>query len=625
MKRFSILLLSTILTTVSLISLSGKAFASSEDFLVETETQISYTTGNNYVTVTTEYTRTVKNSSFYFPASGEKIFHIPDISIASEEQIAQERQYKIQSISVKDENGNNLNYTLEENDPGDGIYVTIPNEKATTSSAPYRVFFSYNTHDYVVKIGKFVNIIGTSLPKDTVFEQEDEQSGTLTKFNYYLRVVVDENIPPLAKAFPNFTKTEESGKFSYNFSQTDRLGSSPYLEFGTSVTYRFELEYLTPKTDNFVPESYSNLFKALSTNIYEISIPREFSETNQRVYFETVDPLPKSLQRDPEGNILALFEVPANKEHKIRIDGYIVVEQDEWEGLEESEYFNISLKEYLKDVQERRYLNRYLSSTKYWASDNSIIEKEAEKLIKDRETLLDVIRANYSFINDNLEYDVEKATSENERIGAIAALEGGPAVCMEYADLMIALLRAQGIPSRAAIGYANLTNMSSNEQVRHQWVQIWIPEYGWFSVDPSFESQNMKIGQMVDRVLWEVFNDESLSNIRIYSANNIHELTTEGFAVNIYGAENDPDFDELSIYTDLIGADQVPEDSFSQISILGNTVLKATSLGKAIIITLPILVVLSVLIAVISLSLYTYRKLKNKRLKKDITENSGTI
>jgi transglutaminase-like putative cysteine protease len=622
MKKFSVIL-STILATLTIFLFVNSTFAQNEDFFVETNTEISYTTGNDYVTVTTEYTRTVKNSGFYFPAAGEKIFHIPDISNATEDDIAKERSYKIESISVQDSRGSNVNYTLEENDPGDGIYVTIPNYKATTMSDPYKIVFSYNTHDYIVRVGRFVNIIGTSLPRDTVFEQKDEQSGTLTKFNYNLSIVVDENISALAKGFPQFTRTEDGNKIVYNFSQTDRIGNSPYLEFGTSVTYRFELEYLTPKTDNFVPESYSNLFKALSTNIYEISIPREFSETNQKVYFERVNPLSKNLQKDPEGNILALFEVPANKEYKIRIDGYIVVEQDEWR--EDSQHFDISLNEYLEDIQERKYLNRYLSSTKYWQSNDDIIQNEAKALIKDKETLLDVIRANYSFINENLEYDTEKATSENERIGAIAALQGGPAVCMEYADLMIALLRAQGIPSRAAIGYANLTNITSeNEQVRHQWVQIWIPEYGWLSVDPSFESNNMKIGQMVDRVLWEVFNDESLSNIRIYSANNIHELTTEGFNVNIYGVENDPNFDELSIYTDLIESDQISEDSFSQISILGNTILKTTTLGKAIIITLPILIVLGLLIGIISISLYTYRRIKNKK-KKDIKSDISTI
>ncbi len=64
---------------------------------------------------------------------------------------------------------------------------------------------------------------------------------------------------------------------------------------------------------------------------------------------------------------------------------------------------------------------------------------------------------------------------------------------MEYADSMIALLRAQGIPARAALGYANIRD-TERIQVRHQWVQIWIPDHGWFSIDPTFESKNQKNG-----------------------------------------------------------------------------------------------------------------------------------
>ncbi|MFA5633798.1 MAG: transglutaminase-like domain-containing protein [Candidatus Dojkabacteria bacterium] len=614
MKK-SVLTLSILISILSVFFFVDSTFASDEDFFVETKTEISYTTGKDYVTVSTEYIRTVKNSDFYFPAAGEKIFHIPDIATASEEHITKERLFKTKSISVKDDKGNSLDYSLEEKEHGEGIYVTIPNERATTSSAPYKMVFSYKTHDYVVKVGKFVNIIGTSLPRDTVFEQKDEQSGTVTKFNYQLSMVVDDSIEPLAKAFPSFTKSESNGKTLYTFSQTDRIGNSPYLEFGTSVIYRFELEYQTLKTDNLIPESYSKHFEALSTNIYEVSLPREFSETNQKVFFETVKPLPKSLHKDTEGNILALFEVPANKESKIKINGYIVVEQDEWE--EDKELLDISFSDYLGDVKKTKHLSRYLVSTKYWQSNDKTIKKEAEILAKEKETLMDIIKANYSFVNEVLEYDSAKATSENERIGALEAFLGGPSVCMEYADLMIALLRAQGIPSRAAIGYANLTNITSTQdQVRHQWVQVWVPEYGWLSVDPSFESKNMKIGQMVDRVLWEVFNDESLSNIKIYSANNIQELTTEGLLVKVYGVEDEPNFKDFNSYTDLIDKDKIPENSFSQISVLGDTILKTTTLGKAIIVTLPILIVFGLLIGLISFSIYIYKKLREKKKKK---------
>jgi transglutaminase-like putative cysteine protease len=607
------------ITILSLTTLIGThIYASEADFVIDTDTEISYTTGDRHVTVTTEYTRSVKNSSYYFPASGEKIFHIPDLSGLKEEEIYEERKYKLDTLVVTDEKGGRVNYSIEEKEVGEGIFVTIPNYKTTTPTAPYKVVFSFQTHDYVAKVGDFVNIIGTSLPTDTVFDRKEENNNTLTVFNYYLSIVVDSNISPLVRVFPEFTLQEKDGKTYYEFKQTDRIGNSPSVEFGTSVLYRFELEYKTPKTDSFIPEKYSEVFKALSTNIYELSLPREFSETNQKVYFENVSPLPKDIYRDSEGNILALFEVPANQESTITMTGYILVNQDELR--ENGEYFDVEFSQYLEKIKESEYIKRYLGSTKYWEVTDDLIRSEANKLKKDKITLLEIIRSNYQYINEKLEYDQQKATSENERIGAKAALLGGPSVCMEYADLMISLLRAQGIPSRAAIGYANLRETPPSEQVRHQWVQVWVPEYGWLSVDPTFESNNMKIGQMVDRVLWEVFNTDSLSNIRIYSANDIRSLTSEGYSVKIYGATDEVDLNTLQSYADLISKDEISENASPGIGILGNTMLKTTTLGKALIITVPILIVLAFLILLISLLSYLIRRSKLKRRKSKLPE-----
>ena len=613
MKKILKIIIPTILLFLSLSAI--KIYATEEDFVIDTKTEILYTTGDDFATVSTEYIRTVKNSSYYFPASGEKIFHIPDILDAKKEEVEKEREYKLGSISVTDEKGSPVKYSVEQKPIGEGIYVTIPNYRNTTPTTPYRVIFTYKTHDYVLKVGNFVNIIGSSLPRDTLFERKDEENGTLTVFNYYLSIVTDSNIGPLTKAFPEFTTTEKGEKKYYEFKQIDRIGNSPYLEFGTSALYRFELEYKTPKTDSFIPEKYSEIFKALSTNIYELSLPREFSETKQKVYFESVSPTPKDIYRDEEGNILALFEVPANQESTILMKGYIFVEQDEL-GEKEST-FDMGYSEYLEKIKGGEYIKRYLNSNKYWEVNDSLIKEEANKLKKDQTSLLKIIEANYQYINEKLEYDKEKATSENERIGAKAALLGGPSVCMEYADLMIALLRAQGIPSRAAIGYANLREEVTQEQVRHQWVQIWIPDYGWLSVDPTYESNNMKIGQMIDRVLWEVFNSDSLSNIRVYSANDIRDLTSEGYSIKIYGVSDDVNLSELKSYADLISKNEISDGSSPSLGIMGSTILKTTTLGKALIITIPILIVLVILIAVISIASFI---IKRNRKRKDLSK-----
>lgn len=616
MKKLFIYVLSFILVFVLYPT---KLFAKASDFVIDSSTSISYTTGDTFVSVATKYSRTVVNSDYFYPATGEKVFNIPDLPNSTEEEITSERKYKLDSLKVSNSIGGSIKYTIEEQAQGSGIYIKVPNYKQTTASSPYSIQITYNTHDFVTKVENYVTLQAPALPKDVVFEQTDSATNTKTTFNYGLDIIVDDKIAPLAKAFPSqFTQTKKNEKTTYSFDQEGRIGNSPYMEFGTSVTYRFALTYTTPKTDTLVPESLTNVFKSLSTNIFEISLPREFDETNQKVYFTNVTPAPSAIYQDEEGNIIASFEVPANTIGTITLEGYIVVNQDEYKAG--STPVNMDWSTYKTEIAKASYLKNYLIPTKYWQSTDSLIKGEADKLMADKTTVMDIIKADYVYIGEKLTYDNNKANSENERIGAKAALEGGASVCMEYADSMIALLRAQGIPARAALGYANITE-AQESQVRHQWVQVWIPDYGWYSVDPTLESNNMRLGQSIDRVLWEVFNGDTLSNIRVFSADNIDVLTTDGYNLNIYGVDStDIDFTKLQTYTDLVpekgyqSIDDIPSTDTYGFGQWINTFIKTTTIGKAVIITGPVIILVLVISVIVAITKNTVRKLNRKKI-----------
>jgi len=614
MKKFAITILTLFLFLVPLSPIQAVSY----DFVIDTDNQIFYTTGDNFVTVKYTYKRTVENSSYYYPASGEKVFHIPDIQNKTDKEINVERKFKKDSIVVKDQYGNKIKYTVKEEANPNGIYVSIPNYKTTTKNLPYIITFTYKTHDYVQKVKGFVTIQGPALPKDIVLEQIDKSSGTKTKYNYNLSIVTDKNISPLAKIYPSdFTKKEDSKTITYSFNQLDRIENSPYLEFGTEAIYKFELLFKTPKTDTLIPEKYSDIYSQLSTNIYEISLPREYGETNQRVFFSEVIPSPKDIYQDTEGNIIGVFEVPANLDSEISITGYIFVEQDSFETPVDS--IDMNLTEYFDIVKKSSFLDKYLLPTKYWQSTDSYIKQEADKLIANQSTILGVIKADYAFVGDKLEYDYNKANSENERIGAKAALTGGDSVCMEYSDSLIALLRAQGIPARAAGGYANISEEIVDNPATHQWVQIWIPNYGWLTADPTLESKNMLIGKSIDRILWETFNGDSLSNIRVYSANDITSVSNGGYNIRIYGAD-DINESELKRYIDLVpekgyeSTEEIPVNSNYSLSHWFNTILKTTVIGKSLLIAGPILLILVVLTgAILGISLGVKAAKKKKQ------------
>jgi hypothetical protein len=592
-----------------------KVFAANYDFNIESNMEIKYKNKNDYVTVEIEYVREVLNSSYYFPATGEKIFSIPDLTSQSQEQVEVEREFKINSLTVENSVGTNLDYSVEQKD--DRINIVVPNYRETTRNSPYKIYITYNTHDYVQVINQNVVIQAPSLPENTQFEIEHEETGTSTKVEYNLSVLVDNEVANLAKIWPTtFTKEEIDGFDKYIFPSDSRINQNPYIEFGTSQIFRFELEYKTPQTDTFIPEKYSNLLSSLSTNILELSLPRYFDETSQSVKIESISPTPTKIVRDSEGNIIATFEVKANKESVISVVGYAWVEQPKYE--DQRDVPDITLEEYETEVVNDDNLKKYLTETQYWQVNDEYIQQEARTLREGKNNLMELIEADYKYINENLEYDQDKAESINDRIGAKQALQGDAAVCMEYADAMITILRAQNIATRAAIGYSNLKEASktNNSQVRHQWVQVWVPDYGWLSIDPTWESENMDIGPNIHKLLWETFNNDDLSNTKMYSADSLDSIENIEFNISVYAVE-EKDIENMNILKTYEEIFPVKEsDDQNSFGDWINKFIKASTIGRALAIITPIFIIIVVLIILITVVRVLIRKIRNRKKKK---------
>ena len=586
------------------------------DFVMDTDTTITYNSKNDFVTVENKYVRNVKNRGYFLLKDGKKTFHIPELNNTPEE-IEKERTFKLDSLVVTDTRGIKMQYQTEKLELGKGIYIHVPYNRVTTASMPYTIIMKYKTHDNIIKSGQLTTIMGSALPKDTVFQRTEEKSKMTTQFNYNLSIITDTNVGPLARAFPHFTKEERDGKVIYHFSQTDRRGNPPTLEFGTKALYKFELEYKAPKTDHKTPERYSDLFKAISTNIYQFSLPREFDETNQKVLIQNISPIPSNIYRDRQGNVIATFELSANREDVIRISGFVTSKRDEYKENWDSS-IDIPFSEYLKKVGEDRDNLAHLKPTKYWEVNDAYIQETAKDLMSGKNTLKEIIDADYQFVNDVLEYDEGKANSQNERIGAVRALKGEASVCMEYADSMIAILRAQGIPARAALGYTNITN-EQTELIRHQWVQIWIPDYGWFSIDPTYESTDRRVGQLIDRVLWETFNEDSLTNISIFSADNFDGFNESDYKVNIYSVEALPE-QNLMTYEEILPEKDIEVEPKHSTGNQFNSLLKTTTIGRAILVTLPIasIIVIVTIAVVVAKVLIKRVRTRKQRLSKSV-------
>ncbi len=136
------------------------------------------------------------------------------------------------------------------------------------------------------------------------------------------------------------------------------------------------------------------------------------------------------------------------------------------------------------------YPNQYIN----FSSGNEAIQK-AEELSLSCENEIQLIDSIYQFIIYQIQYDFEKAEKvhKNYLPDIELILHEKKGICFDYAALMCAMLRSQGIPAKLEIGYSGSSY--------HAWVLVYssqkghihdiIPIYeGWTLLDPTYASQH---------------------------------------------------------------------------------------------------------------------------------------
>ncbi len=112
--------------------------------------------------------------------------------------------------------------------------------------------------------------------------------------------------------------------------------------------------------------------------------------------------------------------------------------------------------------------------------EQSSVTQLAHNLAKHASSDLEVVQQVYHWVQTNIKYDTEKAEKLKATTGEPSSnldqvLQEKKGICLDYASLVAALLRANGIPCKLVIGYvdANLP-----EPVLHAWNMVWLNEDG---------------------------------------------------------------------------------------------------------------------------------------------------
>lgn len=133
--------------------------------------------------------------------------------------------------------------------------------------------------------------------------------------------------------------------------------------------------------------------------------------------------------------------------------------------------------------------NQYVD---YTYAPNTVLK--GQQLIGGETDVLKKVEKVYDFVIHNITYDNQLAMTVKS--GYLPVLDNvlttGKGICFDYAALMAAMLRSQGVPTKLVVGFAG--------SAYHAWISVWSEETGWVEnavffdgdtwqrMDPTFAS-----------------------------------------------------------------------------------------------------------------------------------------
>lgn len=268
------------------------------------------------------------------------------------------------------------------------------------------------------------------------------------------------------------TDGTSNGQTKYSFDQLDLTKQSLALSFGDYTIYAVNF--------NFPLNNDSG-----STKNFTVTLPPNMP--SQKVYINSLDPQPQATHLDGDGNVLADYTVPAHTHWVVKTDIAALVKYLE---------YNLAASGTKADIPAN-LASQYTASAQYWQSNNPALAQKAHDIVQGKRTVAEQVRAVNDFVVNTLTYNNDKI-KYNIRQGALKALQNpNNAVCLEYSDLTIALLRANGIPARMPIGYGYSGNLKQSNSVvdsLHSWVEAYVPGIGWMNVDPTWSEKFQNFG-----------------------------------------------------------------------------------------------------------------------------------
>jgi hypothetical protein len=348
----------------------------------------------------------------------------------------------LENIRVTD-NGSSLEPQVSKLTGQTSIGVTFE-EQILGEGKSRELIISYLDSDIANISGKILEV---NIPALADPEQYDQ---------YRLNLVIPNIFGPANRISPSDFTIKQAGDFD-TFHYDKLEGQAVSAIFGEEQVFDLKLSYYL---DN--PNSQNALT--------QITLPPETPK--QKIHYHQLDPLPKNIKVDLDGNFIATYEIPANNSFKVELLAQILLRLEADSG-----------------IKPALVLPAHLTAQKFWEIDSPDLKEAASTL----NSASDINQ----FVVENLEYTEENLNAQFYRLGAANGFLPENrifATCQEFTDLFVTLARIKQIPAKRIVGYA----YSSNEELRpisvvgdvlHAWPAFYnFENNSWQEIDPTWQN-----------------------------------------------------------------------------------------------------------------------------------------
>lgn len=427
-------LLSTILLGIAFVLTAEYAQAAS----FPADYDVTYTVGEDGITHVEERITITNETTDQYPS--QYTLALENISI--------------ENVSASDAKGD---MRIETEPRGEFTLITAHfNEVATGKGTILPWTLRYTTDKIATKTGHIWDVTVPQIQRDDRIK------------NYRITLTVPASLGTLdySDPFPvKYERNEQTRQLVYEFGE----GSSV---IGVSAAFGiFQLVDVSLVYHLHNPKSF--------TALTEIALPPSHAPY-QKVFVNALEPNPNGFRYDADGNVFAQYRLRPKENLDVLFTGQVLIKQ-------------LTLGEDGASSTEPN-ITIYTRKDEYWETDDQGVIQAAEEIrASSKEDSISLARGVYEYVTRTLSYDERRLTDDTllERKGAALALtEPNNAICTDYTDLTIALMRKLGVPAREVNGFAftGEDELPTINDVLHAWVQVYLPEHGWVNIDPTWGS-----------------------------------------------------------------------------------------------------------------------------------------